>query len=251
MDLEIVLIVEVQLNWGKRYNDKLGSGGGVQDAVSHANSYIYLDSRVKQVHVVHHGNANMKIGKYRSNSIDLDERNILEEPITLNNTRSSNLISIMQDNVQDFNLNDYVINETDGLMTTNVNTNETVLESKYIDFQLKIGDFYTEAGYTVKIKGNVVEAIYDNNIDKEKQITALQNAENFEAKVPNVELNAMKQESKQKIQANYEETEITVTDDIKTIYYYDIANNKKYVSFSVPSITENGDIAYETVNYEI
>ena len=206
---------------------------------------------MKQVHVVHHGNANMKIGKYRSNSIDLDERNILEEPITLNNTRSSNLISIMQDNVQDFNLNDYVINETDGLMTTNVNTNETVLESKYIDFQLKIGDFYTEAGYTVKIKGNVVEAIYDNNIDKEKQITALQNAENFEAKVPNVELNAMKQESKQKIQANYEETEITVTDDIKTIYYYDIANNKKYVSFSVPSITENGDIAYETVNYEI
>lgn len=238
-------------NWGKRYNDKLGSGGGVQDAVSHANSYIYLDSRVKQVHVVHHGNANMKIGKYRSNSIDLDERNILEEPITLSNARSNNLISIMQDNIQDFNINDYVINETDGLMTTNVNTNETVLENKYIDFQLKIGDFYTEAGYTVKVNGNVVEAIYDNNIDKEKQITALQNTENFEVNVPNAELNTLKQESKQKVQTNYKGTAITVADDVKTIYYYDIANNKKYISFSVPSITENGDIAYETVNYEI
>ena len=142
--------------------------------------------------MVHHGNANMKIGKYRSNSIDLDERNILEEPITLSNARSNNLISIMQDNIQDFNINDYVINETDGLMTTNVNTNETVLENKYIDFQLKIGDFYTEAGYTVKVNGNVVEAIYDNNIDKEKQITALQNTENFEVNVPNAELNTFK-----------------------------------------------------------
>ncbi len=201
--------------------------------------------------MVHHGNANMKIGKYRSNSIDLDERNILEEPITLSNARSNNLISIMQDNIQDFNINDYVINETDGLMTTNVNTNETVLENKYIDFQLKIGDFYTEAGYTVKVNGNVVEAIYDNNIDKEKQITALQNTENFEVNVPNAELNTFKQESKQKVQTNYKGTAITVADDVKTIYYYDIANNKKYISFSVPSITENGDIAYETVNYEI
>ena len=91
----------------------------------------------------------------------------------------------------------------------------------------------------------------NNNIDKEKQITALQNTENFEVNVPNAELNTFKQESKQKVQTNYKGTAITVADDVKTIYYYDIANNKKYISFSVPSITENGDIAYETVNYEI
>ncbi|MFG6319302.1 MAG: hypothetical protein K1W33_05525 [Clostridia bacterium] len=240
-------------NWAKRYNDKLGSGSGVQDAVNHANSYIYVDSRVKQNHIVHHGDANMRIGRYRSSVVSDDERNILEQPIPLTARSSidSTIISIMENLVPDFNIENYVIKETDGLMTTNVNTQKTEIENKYIDLQLKIGDFYTEAGYTVRISDNVIDAIYDNNIDKEKQNDAFKNINKFNVNISNIEVENMKKSAKNNLQTVYNTSKIIVNDNIDTIYYFDIETGKKYVTFSIPSKTENGDIAYNTIKYEI
>ncbi len=229
------------------------ANSGVQDAVNHANSYIYVDSRVKQNHIVHHGDANMRIGRYRSSVVSDDERNILEQPIPLTARSSidSTIISIMENLVPDFNIENYVIKETDGLMTTNVNTQKTEIENKYIDLQLKIGDFYTEAGYTVRISDNVIDAIYDNNIDKEKQNDAFKNINKFNVNISNIEVENMKKSAKNNLQTVYNTSKIIVNDNIDTIYYFDIETGKKYVTFSIPSKTENGDIAYNTIKYEI
>lgn len=42
-----------------------------------------------------------------------------------------------------------------------------------------------------------------------------------------------------------------VNDAIETIYYFDIETEKKYVTFSIPTATENGVISYHAMKYEI
>lgn len=246
-------------NWADRYNKKLAAGNGVLDAVEYANKFIYVYDSVKDCHIVHHGNANVKIGSYHSNNSISDEPMNIDNPETIlssvNNIKATdtNIISAIKQKNQNFNENDYEITKrTCG--NTNVLTEETV-ETEYIDFQLKIGDFYTNAGYTVKVNNGIIDEIYDNNVDIDKQEIAINNKEEYiinntvDFNIDNIKDKAINQ-----IKDKYS-SDINIKNEISNVkYYYDIKNNKKYILLSVRSENHKDGsvgIAYDTVKYEI
>lgn len=118
---------------------KLGEGYGVIDAVNYASSFTYLDPDVKKVQIWHHGDANMKIGKYRSVGTGLgEERNILNKSIrqVVNNDIDS-ITSVIKSVYPNFNINNYEIENIDGTKTSLVNDNSTISDTNYIDLRLR------------------------------------------------------------------------------------------------------------------
>lgn len=224
-------------NWNKRYNQKLGEGYGVNDAVNYANSFTYLFPNVKKVQIWHHGDANIKIGKYRSSGTDLDDkRNILNQEVrqTVHNDIES-ISSIIKEVYPEFNINNYEISYIDGTKTSLVNSNYTISDTNYIDLQFKLGDFYTNAGYTVEIRNNIVTAIYDNNINVAKQENLI-NASNFNnIKLTHNEIDKLKQEAKQQMLEKYNNKINIVDNEINYKLYYDLNTDKQYVIFAIPN----------------
>ncbi|MCL2859401.1 MAG: hypothetical protein FWF46_02285 [Oscillospiraceae bacterium] len=278
-------------SWSKRYTEKLGQGYGVLDAVNYASSFIYLDGNVKQVQIVHHGNANMKIGKYKTSTSSSIASNIVADRDILSthniNTESlksdivnmyglksdsmnisslrGNILNVgklKRDNLSiainyieevypDINIDDYIVTENTGTMTTDINTGKTESQTEYIDLQLKIGDFVTTVGYTIGIKNGEVEAIYDNNIDTAKQEEAINSKENFKVEITSTKLKQFEQNAKNSVAQKYAFSGIEVQDNTSTTYYYDVETSKKYVLVTVPTTTKTGEMAYDTVPYEI
>lgn len=243
-------------NWAKRYNDRLAQGYGVLDSVNHANSYIYIFPSVKETQVWHHGDANMKIGKYRSAINTEDERNILNK--VGKNARKSlsadidNIVSYIEEYYPNFNINNYDVISNNGAIASNVNSKEST-QTTYIDFQLKVGEFVTKAGFTAEIQDGTINAIYDNNIDMNKQEEALQNREQFISNINETTLKNMKNRAVREIENKY--TDVSIEDDVKMKYYYDIEEDKKYVVYSIPNVintdSEEKGISYDTIKYEI
>lgn len=247
-------------NWAKRYNNRLAQGYGVLDSVNYANSYIYLYPNVKQIQVWHHGEANMKIGKYRSMSNNIiDKRNILlkdemkkKSTIVVENNLES-IIAYISQYYPNFDIKNYNIINRNEAIATNIELNEVTEYISYIDFQFKIGDFVTETGYTIEIHNGNIQAIYDNNINIEKQEKILAKTSEFVVKVKETSLEKMRQEAMSKVSKKYNSQ--LLEDDVDIKYYYDIQADKKYIIYSIPSIieTNNGKqgILYDNVRYEI
>lgn len=208
--------------WARNYNMYLASGYGVEDAMNYANSINYGNNNVHSTYLVYNSattTPNMKIGKYANTFSDIDsiEKDYLEEKI------------------DGFNRENYVVSkETSEIYDINTNNVE---KTEHIDVRFKINDFYTNAGYNIKVKNNRIEAIYDNNIDIDKQKNALMKKEEF--LVDNIEevLNKKRE----------------VNNDIK--YFYDIENDKKYLEILVKEEISDSfggtDIAVDTLRYEI
>lgn len=243
-------------NWDKRYNQKLGEGYGVIDAVNYASSFTYLDPDVKKVQIWHHGDANMKIGKYRSVGTGLgEERNILNKSIrqVVNNDIDS-ITSVIKSVYPNFNINNYEIENIDGTKTSLVNDNSTISDTNYIDLRFKIGDFYTEAGYTVELKNNAVTAIYDNNIDMVKQETLVNDRISTYAKLTQERIEELKEDAKEELSERYNDIVDIQNDGITYKYYYDLNTDKKYIIFTIPNTIGNEEIkgrAFSDIKIEI
>ena len=231
-------------NWSNRYNEKLGEGYGVSDAIKYANSFSYFDNNVKSNTLWNHGDANFKIGKFGgttknniSNKIELSNRveeyskgNIVLNDmgkITIDKSMEERMVFSKDNSIvatkesinkelskiySNYNEDNYIIEENMS-SAYNVNTNEKMNEYIYYDYKLKIGDYITDAAYTVVVKNNKIEEIYDNNVDIKKQEELLNNID------------------KMKVNVNY-------------TYYYDIKNDKKYVIISYTTEQNiNGEIS--------
>lgn len=126
---------------------------------------------------------------------------------------------------------------------------EDVKQIDYIYVTLKIGDFYTDAGYVAKIKDNKIVAIYDNNIDVEKQKNAIANKEKFSVNTNSADTKSVKERAL----ASSKLENVSANEDVK--YYYDIKNDKKYVVVPIRSEIDDGmggkDVFIDTVQYEI
>ena len=185
-----------------------------------------------------------------------NNRNILDNNLLERKTvNKDNITEIIKENNKNFNINDYEVRERDGGIITNIQTGEVKYAPKYIDYQLKIGDFYTEAGYTVEIVNNEVIAIYDNNIDLERQNLALKNIEEFKNNNENIKLQ-LENEAINGLRIKNREMENVITSEKidNSIYFYDIKENKKYLMVNVESkISNNGYDSYavETIKYEL
>lgn len=250
-------------SWSDRYNEKLGQGYGVNDAIQYANSFNYLFNDVKNGMLWHHGNANMKIGKYNPAT----KKSISEDSNTLKNDRlvySSNGIntkkisskadieSKLSEIYKDFDSSNYIV-EKNTSYCYDINTNLPTEENIYYDYKLKVGDYITDAGYTVKLTNGKISEIYDNNINLEKQEELLKESSNFNANISKEKLSTYKADLNKRVEAKYDNN-IQVTGN-ECIYYYDIANDKKYVVISCESETEiDGEEvgkAIDSIMYEI
>ena len=125
-------------------------------------------------------------------------------------------------------------------------------EIEFVDVNLKIGDFYTDAGYTLEIENNNIKGIYDRNIDIEKQKELLNNEENFQAELYVDKVNEIQKENEKISTYNLNKVDAKEND---ARYYYDIKNNKKYYQVEVEDETLDFDgnvcTMYDIVNYEL
>ena len=239
--------------WSTRYNQKLGEGYGVLDAANYANSFSYNDDNVKCSTVWHHGDPNIKIGKYRSVTSSIDQRNILNNAHSLQYSKN-NIVEIIKNNYNNFDINNYVIEESSGTQTVNINTIDTEQVTTYIDLKLKIGDYITNAGYTIEIKNDIISAIYDNNINLEEQEKLLERKDEFTIDLDSQEENLYKSRASNLVKTTYKNA--IISDDITTEYYYDIYNHKKMILVNVPNeiYSEDGlmpSVSVETIRFEI
>lgn len=124
-----------------------------------------------------------------------------------------------------FNYENYEIVKSKGITTVNVVNNIESECAKYIDLYFKIGDFYTNAGYTIKLKDGIVEAIYDNNININKQQQLLKSRIYFNCKLEDNMINKYKEKSIFDLKEKYKDSNIKINNQTHK-YYYDIENEK-------------------------
>ncbi len=230
--------------WATHYNNRLGWGDGVQDAVNYANSFTYDDPRVKSNHLVYHTDPNLDISgnKVKSKSIQeneknlIDDRNILtkiNERLSLDKSNYSNAISKVN---KEFDINNYEVVSREESTSENIITGE-IQSKEYIDLKLKIGDFTTNAGYVVELENDKVKAIYDNNIDISKQKAILKSADNFNfsnSKKSIADRTNYIENAKKQVIDNFKDFDVKIVDTSED-YYYDIKSEKKYFVVTVSS----------------
>ena len=241
-------------SWNKRYNEKLSQGWGVLDAANYANRFIYFNSNVKNSTIWNHGDANIRIGKYRNINSVTDEKNILN-PNLRNLILDNDLKNIFNEIIKidsNFNYENYEIVKSKGITTVNVVNNIESECAKYIDLYFKIGDFYTNAGYTIKLKDGIVEAIYDNNININKQQQLLKSRIYFNCKLEDNMINKYKEKSIFDLKEKYKDSNIKINNQTHK-YYYDIENEKKYIVITTLNELsyENGAVFEDSFFYEI
>ena len=244
--------------WTKYYNNRLADGYSVIQAMDYANSFSYTDSRVPQNStIIHHGDTGIKIGKYRN----ITENQIRPEDNLLLKAKTRTVISsndvnaiynVIKETYPDFDENNYIITRGNS-QSINV-TNEQVSETEYINLMLKVGEFETESGFTVRAEDGIVEAIYDNTIDFKKEAMLTKQKAPMMANCTETELQELKDEAIQKILSAYNNNVSINTDDVTYKYFYDIETEKKYVEFSIKSTmgTQNEEVeACDIVKFEI
>ena len=217
--------------WTKYYNNRLADGYSVIQAMDYANSFSYTDSRVPQNStIIHHGDTGIKIGKYRN----ITENQIRPEDNLLLKAKTRTVISsndvnaiynVIKETYPDFDENNYIITRGNS-QSINV-TNEQVSETEYINLMLKVGEFETESGFTVRAEDGIVEAIYDNTIDFKKEAMLTKQKAPMMANCTETELQELKDEAIQKILSAYNNNVSINTDDVTYKYFYDIETEKK------------------------
>lgn len=240
------------IDWTKKYNEKLRDGYTVIDAARYASSGTYIHGGIKDYYVVYRSDSDLKITytNTRANNSQINtipiEKN-LKDIQNIDNTVSE----IIKKQYSEFDLKNYEIKKHNAVIENISNNSKDEIE--YIDYILKIGDFITDAGYTVEITNGKISALYDNNIDLKKQIEEINNVERF--KVDNLEIkNKLKDEANIQIKEKYSDNQNVNIDDNELIYYYDIKEDKKYLIVNVrTSMENNGQKSYalDSVKYEI
>lgn len=249
--------------WTGYYNNALANGYTVIQAMDYANSFEYEDDRVPQNStIIHHGDTSIKIGKYRSAGVEEvrpEDNLLLKSRMRLSNDTNNNsleyIYSVIKENYPEFDEKNYIMSRGNA-QSINENTGE-IEETEYINLKLKIGEFETLSGFTIKIKNNIIEAIYDNTIDfsKEKNILKQKNVlqtNNFSKN--NIE--TLKDRACNELLEAYNNNINVNQDEITYKYTYDINTNKKYINFIIKSTIGNiatNEIAtaYDTIKYEL
>lgn len=217
------------ISWLEHYHVALGEGKTVSEAMEYANDKWYVPfGNVEDCHL-YANNPGALVGSEleevraltKDSSVKYEEEKLLEIK-NLKNTNSSNIESIIQLSNSNFDENDYLKEEIEGMYVYNEETGAQENVSRYIKYSLKIGDFVTNSGYTVVLDANGnIKKIVDNTISQSETIA--------EARQLNTQFEISSSES----QKYFEQAEANISDksniqDEEILYYYDLIENKKY-----------------------
>lgn len=225
--------------WTKRFNLSLANGKTVNEAKDYANSFIYLDNRIKSVQVI--GNGNLILSNSTRNMMNLNEEVVRALVISSKeslNIESQETITKVEEEIKNnnklFNSNDYVYE---------INKTSNDKEEYTIDFIYKIGDFETNSGYTAFIKAGKLVKILDNTINIEN----INKRESFFNNVYQAQKESYEKLAKEEVKRKMNNIEIVET---KTKFYYDIKSNKKYIVIMVINQYKDAK-SIEEVKYEL
>lgn len=222
--------------WISNFNSKLASGGTVDQALDYAGSKSYSNPSIKDLSFFGEASSTFKhsnISVMENSSLknDIDESNItyFNSPLYKYDGKGANLDNIVEAIKTlnpSFNINDYEVNVYD------IKNN-----GKYytIEFTYKIGDFFTNSGYTVVVKNGYVTQIADNSISNNTMVYK-------ESTIK--KLNDLKVEDLNKIkciagkQITEKNTEIR---EQQTRLYWDLKTNQKYIQIDTQYGFENSE----------
>lgn len=232
--------------WANYFSASIAAGIGVYDAVCKANSQSFpgtedAEHSIKDNVVFNHGNANMKLGKFKGksqakvsnikfNNVIEDERNILRNSNEIIKFDSlDKVIDIIKNYDLDYKDENYTIQKSEGMMSVNGITGE-INQQEIIDLHFKLGEFYTNAGYVITISDGNVEAIYDNTLPlKNKKEQLKENDFIVDTSVKNKKneyIQMAKIDALQKVDTSFALGYNIINQ--KQDYYYDVKTNKKY-----------------------
>ena len=158
-----ILVGDV-ISWMKRFNSKLANGSSLLTALSYANSFSdYIDnSTIKNVAYYVGNSTHLRNNKNNKNINNITSENL--NVITINPHKTvkftkeekniNNVIQLIEEelnktiNIQEYEINVFNINEE--------------YNHYNIDFEYKIGEYYTNLGYTVIVEYGKVTEIIDN-----------------------------------------------------------------------------------------
>lgn len=251
-------------SWANAYNNRLANGSGVKTAARMASMFMYADDGIYNWYLAYDSlktTEEQKIGTYSTGEINsisesyqevmVNKINLLDEEIEITDSTNDFIISKIKEVDKKFDPNNYEIKRnTATIQDSNNNIKE---EIEFAIARLKIGDFYTNAGYIFEIENDKVIGIYDNNIDLEKQYDALENIEQFKQVDSKVDVASYRMMTENEINETLINNEEKQVEEYK--YFYDIKTGKKYIKFDVKSVIESEDgteyIGVDTISQEI
>lgn len=194
-------------DWLNNFHEKLLEGYNPLEAVNYANDNLYLLPSVRNTLVSYRSLSSLNTYSYEQNNND--KKNILENlSIQKSDLKSTdiNIEKIIKQYDSEFNSNNYIKTESNGIYLYNFEDNSISKYTSYIDYNYTIGNYILNSGYTIVLdKNNNIIKIIDNTID-------------FDYK---------------KI---YENISNNISYNINNKYYYDLNTNKQYI------IQENNEI---------
>lgn len=196
-------------NWLARYNDKLATGATVSEAAIYANSFIYLDSKVKDVRI--YGNIDQTIKLTRSTSVLAEElnlkKNVISSDVNIlidNELNTDTIADIIANNYSGFNSDEYEV------------AIHTIYDGCYtVDFTKVIDSIETNSCYTVVIINNKVVEIIDNTKAIDEQ--------NFKSTVsPKISARSLNNIAYNEAKEATEKSAYKKANEQTSKYYYDI-----------------------------
>lgn len=196
----------VSPTWLNYFNSKLADGYNPLVAVTYANnaeSYTFF-TEIRHTLVSY-----TSLSPLSGNTTYMcTNPNSIMNQISYNGElKSSNIESILHEYDKSFKIDDYEISYSDGIDLFDASNDTITKYTSYIDYNLKIGKYVTNSGYTIVI-------------DKDKKVLdIIDNTKQFDYK--SVEEVISKDTTEM-------HTDKTVED---TKYFFDVETNKKYVKY--------------------
>ncbi len=155
-------------NWLERFNNCLAKGQTIEQAISYADSFIYLVGSHVKDHISYFDNYNdftarLIRNKSKSTTSIQDISNIEDSPNNILQRYQGNVEIVGEDSTTEIAA---IIQELDSTFVPEdykvyIHKNNEITAT--IDYVRMIGDFETSTGYTAELRGNTVTAIYDHS----------------------------------------------------------------------------------------
>lgn len=219
------------VSWANRYNSKLAEGATLRTAIDYANSYNnYYNNNIKDLAFYGAWQSTFKQSttSVASEQAITNNTNHINYTVKFENESDlNNIVQLLNNNYNYFNVNDYEIS---------IFRLDSTYKNYTIDLQYKIGDCYTDQGYVVAVENGKVTQITNNMKDTTTHSLSIStiNKTLTEDKIQDLKVLAVEELKNQLSKENEEKLSI-ISQDYKKILD-EKTNSIKTVIFTVYSL---------------